>query len=138
MNNVFLIPSLLFVLSIASCGGSKERAMDSGTPDASEALQISESEVKITLQDYLEEASSIKSEAQEIITRAEEINCSEAKKLAENVLLISKKAEEHSNLLRVEHFIEEASQALADAEDAIIYCEEKNEISYASDLKDDL
>jgi len=137
MNNVFLIPSLLIILCLGSCSESKEELMDNGEQDASEILQISESEVKITLQDYLEEASSIKSEAQEIITRAEEINCSDAKKSAEKVLLISKKAEEHSNLLRVEHFIEEASQALADAEDAIIYCEEKNEISYASDLKDD-
>lgn len=135
MNKVLL--SSLAVLLLGSCNESKDRFMEQAKKETSESLQISESDIKITLNDYLEEAGSIQAEAREIITRAEEINCSEAKKLAENVLLITKKAKEQNTLFRVEHFIEQASQTLADAEDAIIYCEEKNEISYATGINDD-
>ena len=122
---------------LSSCSDEKENRTHNNISEdnTSEMLNpISESEIKVTIKDYLEEAMSMKLEAEEIIIRADEINCAEAKKIAENVLLISGKAESSSNLLRVEHYIEEASQTLSNAEDAIIYCEEKNEISYASAL----
>lgn len=134
------ILSALFLtapLFLNSCGQAPEKASDSYVEsETPETFQIADSDIKVTIKDYREESSSMRMEAMEILSRAKEINCAEAEKFAERVLVASKKSEASSNLLRVEHYIEEASQALADAEDALIYCEEKSEISYAPQLSE--
>jgi hypothetical protein len=133
MNNAFLI-SLVAVSLLTSC----EKADQNVPPSKlTSGLPHIETETTITVTDYHDEAKSIKTEAKEIIIRAKEIRCTEAQKLAESVIAISQKAERNSNLVRVEQYIEQASLTLAHAEDAIIYCDDNDEISFASDLKED-
>jgi hypothetical protein len=133
MSNALLI-SLLTIGFLSSCNKAKQNPPSS---TLTSNLQVIETDINITVKDYHDEAKSIKTEAKEIILRAKEIKCGEARKLAESVISISQKAERNSNLIRVEQYIEQASITLAHAEDAIIYCDDNDEISFASDLKDE-
>lgn len=133
MSNALLI-SLLTISFLSSCNKAKQNPPSS---TLSSNLQVIETGITITVKDYHDEAKSIKTEAREIILRAKEIKCTEAQKLAESAIALSQKAERNANLIRVEQHIEQASLTLAHAEDAIIYCDDKDEISFASDLKDD-
>lgn len=135
MKRILFIFSLSGSLFLSACNQPLDKEKNA-SQNSTEALQVAESEIKVTVKEYREEAGSINAEAYEIIKRAAEIKCPEAKRFAEAVLEFSKKAEQNTNLLRVEQYIEDASQALGDAEDALIYCEESGEISYASGLED--
>ena len=91
---------------------------------------LPETDSTVSIEDYWEEASSIKSEAIEILSSADQVQCTEARTFAQKALSYSAEASQAEDFFKAEHFVEVASQALIEAEDAITYCEEYSEESF--------
>lgn len=79
----------------------------------------------VNLEDYWEEAGSIKSEAEQILTIAAKIKCKEAVRYARTAITLSNKTAGCNNLTEAEHFTGEAGEMVQHAENALLLCEDQ-------------
>jgi hypothetical protein len=128
-------------LALLIAAGSSCKNQDSSPNNPSPSLQqplslndnpilSSEPQENVSIDDYWDEARSIKEEAYQIIHRAKAVRCEEARQHALKAIAISTETEGSKNLEEAEHLTGKASDAIIHAEDALTYCEEKSDIPF--------
>ena len=99
---------------------------ESGRENENPIISIEPSE-NVTLDDYREEANSIESEAKQILSLGENLNCKEASGFAHEAFLIAEKTSKSESLSEAEYLIGEAGEILQNAESALAFCQEQTE-----------
>lgn len=128
-----LVIAALAVLS--SCDGPKPTAMNQVQPRETKTqypedniILSSEPSENVSLEDYWDEAKSIKTEARQVIQRASGLKCNEAVQLAKKAIDAGERAEKTKNFQDAENWITMGNEALSLSEDALAFCENRLEL----------
>jgi hypothetical protein len=129
----WLLLSITIATLAPSCKDPEYSAENTGPQKTGieDAVISAEAIENVSVEDYWDEARSIRSEAEQIVLTSENSNCIEAKSFANASISLSEEAENTDDFRDAEKLIGKANDALIHAEDALTLCEEKIDIIYS-------